>query len=717
MKTLNKIILFTILNNFFAANFVFAEDKKTCNPALAKELEEISKKQKILLDSKSGENLEEIEKSIRSDEAQKIALLTLTNLQKEFNASIDEIKKMENQVYLSEDAANLIADLDKHVNNVAAHQSLRKTLDLITSPDGKGVLMDFINEKKLNGKTDINVWYEKNFYNYMKGCDPENKPHCKNFLDNLSVYRSANQEGTKYESKFTIIDEDKIKNIIDNYGALLFYITEEGGDSSPKFKEALAKHKAILNDDKLVTNQVSLFSSDTDKEVVQTLINLYREVSKHEVHNSISPKLIVGNNFLDEGQIDILRRAKLKIDRECNKSNKSCAEVLENDTELKKFPEILKELASAISIKTGKEYNLDNIYSKNSEDFKEKTYKKIEEILRNNKVPDSIAISKDFKDNCAPIQEVLGAQKNASLQDMLDEGMTSEKYEECIKILEKPMDSLNKDIAAIDARLMKKEKQLKDLIAGPEFKELEILKAALFNQYYSQCIKSKDDSDDNASKCGLTLFDHTKTVDHLTLLAEDINGTVEIRNYLKYLGFSDNKDKFSEPGYWASILRNQCKNYSSSASQDADEDQEDNMSKCGFSSCNACATIANLGKNAVVRQESARFVDLPMHQYREYDKKTGRMLIKRHPISSIVANTLKYASSNQVLGSVAGSLIGTQKLRGNLWSMQQNALYTKQSIHWNKQYQTQMYNQLDLRNPNLFGNYFGSTSTMGFPVN
>lgn len=709
MKTLKKLLFLSLA---FNSLIYAAEVTQTCNPALANELNEISKKQNdIIGDDKKA--LTELEEKRKSLEAEKVALLSIRKLQDEFRSTLAEIEKLNKLQYLNEDAISLMRDIEKHINNVAAHQSLKKILDQMGSENDQSVFMEFVKAKKANGETanSINPFVD-NFYNHMKNCDPKKSTQCKVFSENFKSLEVSNVQGPS-ESNKAIIDESKIKAVIDNYGDLLYYITEGKGTSSKKFQEAINKHNSILSSDDLLSSKVSIFEANSDQKALETLMNLYRETSTKDSQGEIDAKLRVGSTFLNDAEISTIQEAMKMIDGPCKVSTASCEKLISENNGAKNFSDVLKKLNEKMEQKTGKKYNLDEgVFSKNSQASKAEFYQKIDSIFKRKLVAfDNEGVPKEVREVCGPIQNIFDSPF-ATTQYLDNEDKLKTNLHKCLKELEQfnineTLNKNNKDIAELD-------NSVKAIINKPEFKQLEILKAALFDQYNNQCASTVGD-DTEVPKCGLTLFDHSKTVDRLSLEIQEAGKNIEVRNYLKYLGFSDGSDKFSDPSYWAKILREQCNGYSESRAKEIDEETQNSEDECGFSSCNACNAIAQFGKNSVIRQESMQYEDLPMHQYREYDRQTGRMVKKRHPIGSLAAHTLKYAAMN--MSKIGAPLIATKRLQGNLWSMEQNALYNKQSIHWNNQYKTQMYNQLDLRNPNLFGNYLSSNSTMGFPVN
>lgn len=709
MKTLKK---FLFLSLAFNSLIYAAEVTQSCNPALANELNEISKKQNAIIgdDKKALLELDEKRKSL---EAEKVALLSIRKLQDEFRSTLAEIQKLNELQYLNVDAISLMRDIEKHINNVAAHQSLKKILDQMGNENDQSVFMEFVKAKRANGETanSINPFVD-NFYNHMKNCDPKKSKQCKVFLENFKSLEVSNVQGPS-ESNKAIIDESKIKDIIDNYGDLLYYITEGKGTSSKKFQEAINKHNSILSSDDLLSSKVSIFEANSDKKALETLMHLYRETSTKDSQGEIDAKLRVGSTFLNDSEISTIQEAMKMINGPCKVSTASCEKLISENDGAKNFSDVLKKLNEKMEQKTGKKYNLDEgVFSKNSQASKDEFYQKIDSIFKRKLVAfDNKGVPKEVREVCGPIQNIVDSPF-ATTQYLDNEDTLKTNLHKCLKELEQF--NINEIINKNNKELAELDNSVKAIINKPEFKQLEILKAALFDQYNNQCASTVGD-DTEVPKCGLTLFDHTKTVDRLSLEIQEAGKNIEVRNYLKYLGFSDDKDRFSDPSYWAKVLREQCNGYSESRAKEIDPDIENSDNKCGFSSCNACSAIAQFGKNAVLRQESMQYEDLPMHQYREYDRQTGRMVKKRHPIGSLAAHTLKYAAMN--MSRIGAPLIATKRLQGNLWSMEQNALYTKQSIHWNNQYKTQMYNQLDLRNPNLFGNYLSSNSTMGFPVN
>lgn len=733
--TINLLIIVKILTPVK----IFADEGNSCNPAYAKELQEISKKQLAIIGKDKEVSLEDLNDKRDGLQAELMMIMSLKKIKNQFDHSKKELEKINLQNVFNQDTNQFIGELESHIKNVAAHNIMLDTLD--TAFKDKTIFTKFIEDRKAQNKNfdqEGGIWngqYE--FYNHMKSCD-QKKDFCQQFLANLSKIENHPILGK--------VGKSEMQKIIDNYGELMYYATGTGNKEKDDAKVAhlIKEHKKILQDNSLTESVNSSFAGVGTSDLSK-LLDAYGKFSGSNAQEQIGSQLVIRPGLKDDGNIKNISETINLIKSKCKiTSVKNCREEI-GDEKAQLFIDSLSEMNQIMADK-GLMSNTDaakkrdfsnafNDFESTRDDYFDQmekgvmsAKKEFEQLEKaNNKFLNKTGINSRTHTRVAVCNDLYKKIGSDKLVNLLKDETFNNQFQECEKFLDTvKLEDEENEAKELQAQINEVDSKIKEIIGKDDFKELEILKATLYTRYYDSCVAPTLSDDQALPRCSQDLYGNINSVDEYELLAKDLNGiqeNVQVRNYLSQLGYSDHKDKFSDPSYWYKVLNKQCAGYTpeiSARADDANDDEDgdgksDKEMSCGFQSCNACKMVYNLGKNAIERKQIKEYEDLPMHHYREYDRTTKRMVTKKHPISSIAAHGMKYFAMK--IPEIGAPIIQTKKLQGQLWYMGQNAIYQKQMINWNNQYREKMYQYYDLRNPNLFGGFFSSSSTAGFPVN
>ncbi len=742
--------IFTVFLSFTLATQVSAA---TSCKSIRDEIDYINDKQNQLEVKVGTENmtLEQAKKARDSELAKAMALQALLDIKKDYFDYVKNVAENDFRSIMGDSALEVLDKAEENMQKVVKFSLLHNTLKEMRIHQ----TADIANELKVKpGNAYVSDMFgaDRDLYDYIDECKSRADGISSNFdklskgligkgleehnlakTEELRTHKIACNNSKKILSDVDKLSDDsrfKVEETINSYGKLMKKVHDLDSSS---LKTELDRHYHLLTN----LNSVKFDGSGNkeiskDKKAFNLLTSQYDDFSKYydnvKAGNDtilteaakMRPELRVFKNKKDFNSIS---KGINTIKQLCSKNALSDCGLLAkgNNETLNDFKDQLKALSETVGI----ELNEDKIFDfekkkKKQDQLNADTNKRIQKFKDKLKALQARSgILKDKSDNTdqdniayselTEVAKELGCSGTISKQGEIDLLKNNSVLEKCLKHIEKGVGA-GEAIKAYSENVKKYDDAIsKAMRADKEFKDYEHLKHITVIAYTTSCGSANTKQKkvglvDYDQRCMNENFSRSPAVEGLFETTNNAVSELIAEDYIRHLSDDGNKDFVADRGTWIKLNSKYCQEVDAETCSDTDVSKRPKM-------CTTCNYVKSHKENLFKYNQTRENRRLPKGQYIEYDSSTQKMVRKKHPVSNLYAHTAMYISKN--LGGILGPRASLYGFKSNLIQQENNAKFMKQQYHW----QGQIQERIDLTNPGLFGNFYGTTPTMmGFPV-
>ena len=751
MRDMKMKSIFTVFLSITLATQVSAA---TSCKSIRDEIDYINNKQNQLEVKVGTENmtLEQAKKARDSELAKAMAMQALLDIKNDYFDYVKDVANNDFRSIMGDSALEVLDKAEENMQKVVKFSLLHNTLKEMRTHQSTDVLNEL--KAKPGNAYFSDAWgADRDLYDYIDECKSRSGGISDNFdklskglegkqleehnlakTEELRTHKIACDNSKKILSDIDKLSDDsrfKVEETINSYGKLMQKVHDLDSSS---LKDELDRHYNLITDLNSVKFDANGNKEITkDKKAFNLLTSQYDHFSKHydnvKAGNDtilseaakMKPELRVFKNKKDFNSISKGINAIKQI---CSKTALSDCGLLakSNNETLNDFKEQLKALSETVGIDLNEDKIFDFEKKKKKQDkLNADTNKRIQKFKDKLKALQARSgILKDKSENMADedavayselseVAKELGCNGTISKKGSIDLLKNNSTLEKCLKHIENGVGA-GEAIKAYSENVKKYDDAIsKAMRADKEFKDYEHLKHITVMAYTTSCgtantKERKISLIDYDQSCMKDSFSRNPAVEGLFEKTSDAVSELIAEDYIRHLSDDGNKDFVSDRGTWMKLNSKYCKEVDNESCTDEDPSKRPKM-------CTTCNYVKSHKENLFKYNQTRKNRRLPKGQYIEWDSSTQKMVRKKHPVSNLYAHTAMYISKN--LGGILGPRASLWGFKSNLIQQENNAKFMKQQYHW----QAQMQERIDLSNPALFGNFYGTTPTMmGFPV-